>query len=492
MKRISRAINSILFLLLAMTSSLSAVGELKWQKTFPESEAPYYVRIDAQGSIYVIGRYYVESPENGEIFVKKLLTDSTVVWSDTSSGVELKLPIAAQLDAEGNVYVLVQYASDNASPTIIYRFNSITGNIDWERSFLPSGNFKQSGARDLVVTSTGYIIACTNYVIDNPAQPSRSDHRAFLVCYNSAGVLQWSREDFIQQPSVAFERLGTTGNTVFVMGEQTNNSDVYNGFVAGYNLSGDSLWFRSSSIGSSGDVFGQGHAVDSLGNFLAIFQGYVETEYLKLASNGGVAFDVTGPLFGFAFKNSIASDLNGNFYWVVNDDLGMQHLQSRGPSGTLVYDSLVGNQPSQYPIVFAPNNTLLSWHSDNRPAEYSLTGKRLWTSAEDYSSLGDIAAFRTGASYWILYEYDQVIPDLLYRRLVKYELGTVCGDVDASGRIDITDAVTLVNYIFAGGMAPRDRSRGDLDCSMRTDISDIVAMINFLFAGGAAPCAACR
>ncbi len=73
----------------------------------------------------MIGRYYVESPENAEVFVKKYLPDSTLVWSDTTSGSDLKLPIAAQVDAQGNVYVLAQYAYQNVSPIVVYRFNAL-------------------------------------------------------------------------------------------------------------------------------------------------------------------------------------------------------------------------------------------------------------------------------------------------------------------------------------------------------------------------------
>lgn len=63
-----------------------------------------------------------------------------------------------------------------------------------------------------------------------------------------------------------------------------------------------------------------------------------------------------------------------------------------------------------------------------------------------------------------------------------------CGDSDDSGRIDVTDAVYLINYIFAGGPAPLDDAAGDVDCSNRTDITDAVFLINYIFASGPAPC----
>lgn len=67
----------------------------------------------------------------------------------------------------------------------------------------------------------------------------------------------------------------------------------------------------------------------------------------------------------------------------------------------------------------------------------------------------------------------------------------VCGDADGSQVVSISDAVFLINYIFAGGPAPNPILRGDVDCSGSTSISDAVYLINYIFAGGPVPCAAC-
>lgn len=67
----------------------------------------------------------------------------------------------------------------------------------------------------------------------------------------------------------------------------------------------------------------------------------------------------------------------------------------------------------------------------------------------------------------------------------------VCGDADGSGTVTISDAVLLINYIFAGGPAPNPLLSGDADCSGSVTISDAVYLINYIFAGGAAPCTSC-
>ncbi len=62
-----------------------------------------------------------------------------------------------------------------------------------------------------------------------------------------------------------------------------------------------------------------------------------------------------------------------------------------------------------------------------------------------------------------------------------------CGDADGSGAISISDAVYLINYIFAGGAAPDPLCEGDADGSGAISISDAVYLINYIFAGGPAP-----
>jgi hypothetical protein len=68
---------------------------------------------------------------------------------------------------------------------------------------------------------------------------------------------------------------------------------------------------------------------------------------------------------------------------------------------------------------------------------------------------------------------------------------STCGDVDASGVVNIADAVALVTYVFGGGAAPNPLSRGDADCDGLVNISDAVYLVMYIFGGGPAPCAAC-
>lgn len=67
----------------------------------------------------------------------------------------------------------------------------------------------------------------------------------------------------------------------------------------------------------------------------------------------------------------------------------------------------------------------------------------------------------------------------------------LCGDVDRSGIVDISDAIFLVDFIFGAGMAPDPLRAGDVDCSLRVDLSDVVYLVNYVFGAGITPCALC-
>jgi hypothetical protein len=62
------------------------------------------------------------------------------------------------------------------------------------------------------------------------------------------------------------------------------------------------------------------------------------------------------------------------------------------------------------------------------------------------------------------------------------------GDVTGDGVIDLGDAVSLLNYLYAGGSAPSPWQTGDLNCDGEVNIGDVVHLINYLYKGGAPPC----
>lgn len=67
----------------------------------------------------------------------------------------------------------------------------------------------------------------------------------------------------------------------------------------------------------------------------------------------------------------------------------------------------------------------------------------------------------------------------------------VCGDADGNNVVNISDAVTLIGYIFGSGIAPDPIEAGDGDCNGLVNVSDAVYLIGYIFGGGPGPCANC-
>jgi len=96
-----------------------------------------------------------------------------------------------------------------------------------------------------------------------------------------------------------------------------------------------------------------------------------------------------------------------------------------------------------------------------------------------------------GTTYWWKVRADDQNGASTWSNQVLSFRTVVPGDADASGEVDIDDAVYLINYIFSGGSAPKPPCAGDADCSAGIDIDDVVYLIEYIFSGGPEPCAGC-
>jgi Dockerin type I domain/Thrombospondin type 3 repeat len=64
----------------------------------------------------------------------------------------------------------------------------------------------------------------------------------------------------------------------------------------------------------------------------------------------------------------------------------------------------------------------------------------------------------------------------------------ICGDASTDGNVNVSDAVRIINYVFAGGDPPDPLEAGDVNCSIDVNVSDAVWIINYVFVGGNVPC----
>lgn len=61
------------------------------------------------------------------------------------------------------------------------------------------------------------------------------------------------------------------------------------------------------------------------------------------------------------------------------------------------------------------------------------------------------------------------------------------GDANHDGKVNVGEAVYIVNYVFKGGPAPQCKHEGDANADGKVNVGDAVYIINFVFKGGATP-----
>ncbi len=67
----------------------------------------------------------------------------------------------------------------------------------------------------------------------------------------------------------------------------------------------------------------------------------------------------------------------------------------------------------------------------------------------------------------------------------------IVGDVNSDSHINISDAISLLDYIFKNGSSPLPWGAGDADCDGSVSISDVIYLIRSIFQNGPAPGSNC-
>jgi hypothetical protein len=75
----------------------------------------------------------------------------------------------------------------------------------------------------------------------------------------------------------------------------------------------------------------------------------------------------------------------------------------------------------------------------------------------------------------------------VHTRIVSLSDG-ICGDANGDFELNISDAVFIINYVFASGPEPVPYRLGDCNCDAECNVSDAVWIINYVFTGGNDPC----
>jgi len=94
--------------------------------------------------------------------------------------------------------------------------------------------------------------------------------------------------------------------------------------------------------------------------------------------------------------------------------------------------------------------------------------------ANNYYNNGDNPAHVVANSEAVLFKYNYA-----------YKM---TGDLDNDGKVNASDVLILINYMFAGGTPPEPYNMGNVDCIDDVNANDVLYLINYMFSGGPAPC----
>ena len=113
-------------------------------------------------------------------------------------------------------------------------------------------------------------------------------------------------------------------------------------------------------------------------------------------------------------------------------------------------------------------------------------------SVEATMTIDTIASIGDSASISMLFFTDETFTQLITSRQFQVFFQQQRGDVTEDCKINSTDIIYLVNYVFKGGPEPKPETEaGNVDCKGGVTSADIIYLVNFVFKGGPPPLGRC-
>jgi hypothetical protein len=101
----------------------------------------------------------------------------------------------------------------------------------------------------------------------------------------------------------------------------------------------------------------------------------------------------------------------------------------------------------------------------------------------------DVGSYTFGVYPDSFYVYSSTASNSPQKVYINMQVWRLHGDANWDNKLNLTDAIYIVNYLFRGGPPPRPTFiTGDCNCTGFVDVSDAIYIINYIFRGGTAPC----
>jgi len=406
---------------------------------------------------------------NGDIFVTGTTRDGRVelitisyrrngdtIWTNIYSNGDHDYPHAIVVDSAGNAYVTGVSSNAGDEDMITIKYDS-TGNRLWEARFAGPAQSGDGGFA-IAVDDSGYVY------VGGCAQWDSTKPDFCTIKYTPGGDTVWTaRYDGTAHKADYIYCLKTddSGN-VYVTGSSQNPSSPYS------DVSQDIVTIKYNSSGVQ--------------QWLQRFNGIDNKQDFPY----GLALDRSHNVFvtGFCTRNATGHDIVTIKYDTTGLEKWVKYL---GGTGT---DEGRGIAVDTAGKVYVTGLTYsISSSYDILTSCYSNSGDSIW--AYSYNSGGTqydepkaIALAKDGG---VLITGYSVLPSDWVYTTIKY-VQFLRGDANGDKKVNISDIVYLVSYLFKHGPAPALLQAGDVNCDSKVTVVDIVYLVAYFFKHGPSPC----
>lgn len=413
-----------------------------------------YGIVQTPDSDYVLtGFTSSEGAGGSDLLLMRIDQDGSKTWGKTFGGTASDWGFDLLLTPDSFLVIVGFSSSFSQSPQVYILKTDLAGNLQWSRVF---GGPAAEYAYGVTMAPDGsYVIVGETYSFGH----GLSD--VYVIKVSSSGILQWSKFYGGGGYDWAHSICPLTDGGYVVAGFTNSfGAGNYDAYVLRLDADGDSVW--ANAYGS------------------ATFDGartVVQSDPTTLVV-GGVTYrssakDNDAYLLGL--------DLDGQVLW--ESVVGGAGSESINRLRALSGGSLLAVGESSSTGAGAEDFFFLQLSDNGDSLESTTYGAALTDAARTAASFQNVGAVVAG--------FSQSFGSQSQVYVTRVDYDYLCGDANGDSEISVTDAIYIIQYIFASGPAPQPLLSADADCSGDIVVTDAVYLVQYIFATGPAPCAAC-